>query len=128
MAGNMRGVSAEQDSRFKNKEKNLLKKMTFPAEFSTKVDLSKVQWAAMKPWIAHRLTELLGGLEDDVLIAYVYGQLEDPKTVDPRILQINLTGFLEKNASLFCKVGTAFWRARASMQRSPNPTSPPLSL
>ncbi len=28
------------------------------------------------------------------------------QNVDPRILQINLTGFLEKNTSLFVKVGT----------------------
>ena len=26
------------------------------------------------------------------------------QTIDPRILQINLTGFLEKNTSLFVKV------------------------
>jgi hypothetical protein len=32
-----RGVSAEQDNRFGNKEKQLLKKMTFPKEFSEKV-------------------------------------------------------------------------------------------
>lgn len=111
----------------------------------------------MKPWIGKRITELLGGLEDDVLIAYVIEQLEGKKvgrgrgrgmlggwleaerhgcrvrlwllarereaapvlaaacsapptaaspaqTVDPRQLQISLTGFLEKNTSLFCKV------------------------
>ena len=29
------------------------------------------------------------------------------QTVDPRQLQISLTGFLEKNTSLFCKVGAA---------------------
>jgi PWI domain len=87
-------------------------------------------------WIAQRVTELLG-IEDDVLIAYIYEQLEGHKvlkastvragsnlrvlvcvqwdterynsgmqTVDPRQLQINLTGFLEKNTSLFCKVHT----------------------
>lgn len=33
----------------------------------------------MKPWIAKRITELLGGLEDDVLIAYVIEQLEGKK-------------------------------------------------
>lgn len=54
--------------------------MKFPAEFGTKVDLRKVNWDAMKPWIAKRITELLGGLEDDVLIAYVVEQLEG-KTV-----------------------------------------------
>lgn len=98
-----RGVSAEQDSRFANKEKKLLKTMKFPPEFSTKVDLTKVNWDTMKPWIGKRITELLGGLEDDVLIAYVIEQLEGKKTVDPRQLQISLTGFLEKNTSLFCK-------------------------
>jgi hypothetical protein len=53
--------------------------MKFPAEFSTKVDLTRVNWEAMKPWIAKRITELLGGLEDEVLIAYVYEQLEGKK-------------------------------------------------
>ncbi|PSC72111.1 serine arginine repetitive matrix 1 [Micractinium conductrix] len=104
MSGNaFRGVSAEQDSRFANKEKKLMKSMKFPPEFSTKVDLTAVNWDTMKPWIAKRITELLGGLEDDVLIAYVIEQLEGKKNVDPRQLQISLTGFLEKNTSLFCK-------------------------
>jgi serine/arginine repetitive matrix protein 1 len=106
MSGNaFRGVSAEQDARFGDKEKKLLKAMakSFPEEYKTKVDLLKVNWEAMKPWIANRLTELLGGVEDDVLIGYVYEQLEGKKEVDPRLLQINLTGFLENNTRRFCK-------------------------
>jgi serine/arginine repetitive matrix protein 1 len=106
MSGNaFRGVSAEQDARFGDKEKKLLKAMakSFPEEYKTKVDSSKVNWEAMKPWIANRLTELLGGVEDDVLIGYVYEQLEGKKEVDPRLLQINLTGFLENNTRQFCK-------------------------
>lgn len=106
MSGNaFRGVSAEQDARFGDKEKKLLKSMakSFPEEYKTKVDLLKVNWEAMKPWIANRLTELLGGVEDDVLIGYVYEQLEGKKEIDPRIFQINLTGFLENNTRLFCK-------------------------
>lgn len=106
MSGNaFRGVSAEQDARFGDKEKKLLKAMakSFPEEYKTKVDLLKVNWEAMKPWIANRLTELLGGVEDDVLIGYVYEQLEGKKEVDPRLLQINLTGFLENNTRQFCK-------------------------
>ena len=75
----LRGVSADQDARFRNKEKKLLKSLKFPAEFSTKVDLRKVNWEVMKPWIARRVTELLGGLEDEVLIAYVYEQMEGKK-------------------------------------------------
>jgi serine/arginine repetitive matrix protein 1 len=53
--------------------------MKFPSEFGTKVDLTKVNWDTMKPWIAKRITELLGGLEDEVLIAYVYEQLDNKK-------------------------------------------------
>ena len=76
----LRGVSAEQDGRFRNKEKALLKKLekTFPAEFAVKVDLTSVNWDVMKPWIAKRVTELLG-LEDDVVIGYVNEQLEGNK-------------------------------------------------
>ena len=57
--------------------------MKFPAEFGTKVDLTKVNWDTMKPWIAKRITELLGGLEDEVLIAYVYEQLDNKKVGQP---------------------------------------------
>eukprot|EP00208_Stichococcus_sp_RCC1054_P004912 CAMPEP_0206144030 /NCGR_PEP_ID=MMETSP1473-20131121/22765_1 /ASSEMBLY_ACC=CAM_ASM_001109 /TAXON_ID=1461547 /ORGANISM="Stichococcus sp, Strain RCC1054" /LENGTH=484 /DNA_ID=CAMNT_0053539703 /DNA_START=131 /DNA_END=1589 /DNA_ORIENTATION=+ len=104
MSAGIKGVSATQDARYINKEKKLLRTMKFPKEFDLKVDLKKVNWEVMKTWIAQRVTELLG-IEDDVLIGYVFEQLdpETHKTVDPRQLQIALTGFLEKNTSLFCK-------------------------
>lgn len=59
-----------------SKEKKLLKSMKFPKEYETKVDLKKVNWEVMKTWIATRVTELLG-VEDEVLVGYVYEQLED---------------------------------------------------
>lgn len=102
MSAGIKGVSAAQDARYVNKEKKLLRTLKFPKEYDLKVDLTRVNWEVMKVWIAQRVTELLG-IEDDVLIAYIYEQLEGHKTVDPRQLQINLTGFLEKNTSLFCK-------------------------
>lgn len=49
--------------------------MKFPKEFDTKLDLRPVNWEAMKGWIAKRVTELLG-IEDEVLIAYIFEQLE----------------------------------------------------
>lgn len=73
-----RSFSADQDSRFGNKEKKLLKTMKFPAEYSQKVNATKVNWEVMKPWIAKRVTELLG-IEDEVLIAYIYEQVEGKK-------------------------------------------------
>lgn len=41
-----------------------------------KVDMRKVNLVVLKPWIAKRVTELIG-LEDDLVIEYVVGLLED---------------------------------------------------
>ena len=54
----------------------MIKKMKFPPSFDTKVDMRKVELAVLKPWIAKKIIELLG-FEDDVLIEYVSGLLED---------------------------------------------------
>lgn len=98
-----RGVAAGQDNRFTDKEKKLMKTMKFPKEYSLKVDVTKVNWEIMKEWSAQRVTQLLG-MEDEVLIGYIHEQLgTDKKDLDPRQLQISLTGFLEKNTSLFVK-------------------------
>ena len=53
---------------------------------------------ALKPWIHEKLTEILG-FEDDVVIDYAINQLEETNTPDPKIVQINLTGFL--NAKVY---------------------------
>ena len=107
-----------------------MKTMKFPKEYSLKVDVTKVNWEIMKEWSAQRVTQLLG-MEDEVVIGYIHEQLGTDKKVsqashdayealpaavvtcrpalvvqdlDPRQLQIALTGFLEKNTSLFVKV------------------------
>ena len=36
--------------------------------FAVQVDMRKINLEVLKPWIATRITELLGGLEDEVLI------------------------------------------------------------
>jgi serine/arginine repetitive matrix protein 1 len=81
--------------------------------------MKKVSFDAIKPWITEQITELLK-FEDDVLIHYVFSMLEDTQVcpVDlssaflcanlsqfpcPKTMQINLTGFLEKNAPAFIK-------------------------
>jgi len=58
-----------------SKEKKLLKSMKFPKEYDQKIPLKKIKWEVMKTWIATRVTELLG-VEDEVLIGYIYEQLE----------------------------------------------------
>lgn len=49
------------------------------------------------------MTELLGGLEDEMLIGMIHNELEQP-AVDPKQFHLNLMPFLEKNTSLFTKV------------------------
>lgn len=38
--------------------------------------MNKVNVETLKPWISQRITELLG-IEDDVIVEFVYNQLED---------------------------------------------------
>ncbi len=56
-----------------------MKSMKFPKEYEMKIELKKVNWEVMKTWIATRVNELLG-VEDEVLVAYIYEQFAD-KTV-----------------------------------------------
>nr|CAB3501287.1 unnamed protein product [Digitaria exilis] len=83
--GFFRGTSADQDTRFSNKQAKLLKTQKFAPELDHLVDMSKVKMDVMKPWIAKRVTELLG-FEDEVLINFIYGLLEE-KAEDDRIAQ-----------------------------------------
>lgn len=109
-----KGVSASQDSRFTNKHSLLLRKLKFPPSFDTKVDMTKVQLSVIKPWISHRVTELLG-FEDDVVLEYAAGMLEEERYPDPRKIQIQLMGFLEGNTAEFMK---ELWELLASAQES----------
>lgn len=43
--------------------------------------MSKVNIDTIKPWIAQRVTDLLG-LEDDVVVEFVYNQLEEKRVIN----------------------------------------------
>jgi hypothetical protein len=95
VSGFFKGTSADQDRRFSDKELKLLKSMKFPPEFDKKVrhwsiwpdecsfqtlfqvDLKKVNLNVIRPWIAKKVTELVG-FEDEVVVEYAMGLLEDP--------------------------------------------------
>lgn len=70
MGDGFRGVSADQDGRFKIAEKKLMSKMKFPPEFSQKVDISKIHLEVFRPWVAKKVTGYLG-MEDDIIINMV---------------------------------------------------------
>lgn len=112
-AGFFRGTSAEQDNRFSDKEKKLLKQMKFGESVTKKVDMSKIKVDVLRPWISKRVEELLG-MEDDVVEEFVVNEIEATQFPDGRRIQINLTGFLNgRNARIFT---TELWDLLLSAQ------------
>eukprot|EP00927_Polykrikos_kofoidii_P057392 TRINITY_DN51515_c0_g1_i1.p1 TRINITY_DN51515_c0_g1~~TRINITY_DN51515_c0_g1_i1.p1 ORF type:complete len:207 (+),score=42.10 TRINITY_DN51515_c0_g1_i1:77-697(+) len=120
MSGFFRGTSTDQ-VKCANAESKLInelqKKGRFPPHFSQKVNMSKVSMDVMTPWITRRVTELLG-FEDDIAVDYCIVQLKEPpeKGLDPKLLQVNLTGFMERKAATFC---SELWAHLLSAQQSP---------
>ncbi len=78
-----KGTSHDQDARFANKEKKLINSLAWPEEFKTKVNMRKVELAAIRPWIERRITELLG-FEDEVVVELCASLLE-PQEIDSKI-------------------------------------------
>ena len=48
--------------------------------------MSKVKLDVIKPWIAQKITEILG-IEDDVVVEFVFNQLEAEKVLFASVLQ-----------------------------------------
>ncbi|RDA83778.1 hypothetical protein CP532_5200 [Ophiocordyceps camponoti-leonardi (nom. inval.)] len=93
----------------------LLKSTKFPPEFNQKVDMEKVNLQVMKKWITKRISEILGN-EDDVVIELCFNLIEASRYPDIKSLQIQLTGFLDKDTATFCK---ELWNLLLSGQSSP---------
>lgn len=117
MSGFFRGTSTDQ-VKCRNAEEKLIKELDgkgrFPEHFAKKVNIAKVSMEVLKPWIAKRITDLLG-FEDDIVIDYCICQLSEP-ALDPKMLQVNLTGFMERKAAPFC---SELWELLLSAQESP---------
>ncbi|KAF9951643.1 hypothetical protein BGZ70_000902 [Mortierella alpina] len=112
-AGFFKGTSADQDTRFSDKHKKLLRSMHFPPEFNQKIDMKKVNLKVIKGWMAQRVSQLLG-IEDEVVVEYAFGMLEE-SSPDPKTMQINLQGFLDKNSQPFV---LELWKLLISAQTS----------
>lgn len=69
------GTSTDQDNRFADKKKKLMKTMKFPDNVDKKVDMTKVNLDTLKPWITKKITQMLT-IEDDVVTEFVFNQLE----------------------------------------------------
>ncbi len=45
------------------------------------IDMTRVKLDVLKPWIGQRVANFLNGLEDDVIVEFVFNQLEDKVSV-----------------------------------------------
>lgn len=91
------GTSAEQDNRFSDKHKKLLKQMKFSDNLNLKVfvttirftkeliyhfplqvDTKKVNLDVLRPWVTKKITGILG-MEDEVVVEFIFNQLEAEK-------------------------------------------------
>ncbi|KAL8642858.1 MAG: hypothetical protein Q9228_000505 [Teloschistes exilis] len=98
-----------------NVDAKLLKQTKFPPEFNQKVDMQRVNVEVLKKWIAGKISEVLGN-EDDVVIELCFNLLEGSRFPDIKVLQIQLTGFLDKDTPRFCK---ELWTLCLSAQNNP---------
>ncbi|CAO2656956.1 Nn.00g057590.m01.CDS01 [Neocucurbitaria sp. VM-36] len=92
-----------------------LKATKFPPEFDKKVDIEKVNIDLMKKWIANKITTILGD-EDDIVVETCYNLIEQNQFPKIKEIQIQLTGFLNKETAAFCK---ELWDLMLSAQDSP---------
>ncbi|RYP16644.1 hypothetical protein DL766_009073 [Monosporascus sp. MC13-8B] len=77
--------------------------------------MQKVNIQVMKKWIASKISEILGS-EDDVVIELCFNLIEGTRFPDIKSMQIQLTGFLDKDTAPFCK---ELWNLCLSAQASP---------
>jgi len=99
------GTSVEQDARFEDNKKKLMKTTKFAEILNKKVDMNKVNLDSLKPWITEQVITYMGD-EDDIVVDFICNQL-DTQFPNPKELQISLTGFLnDQNSSAFM---AEFW-------------------
>ncbi|CAO2183594.1 unnamed protein product, partial [Urochloa humidicola] len=90
--------SAGLDTIFANEEQSDMSQK-FAPKLDQLVDMTKVNLDSVKPWIANRVAQLLRR-EDEIVTNFIYSHLEG-KEVDGKKIQIQLTGFMEKNTVKF---------------------------
>jgi hypothetical protein len=74
--------------------------------------MKKVKLEILKPWIVQQVVHYMQA-EDDVLIGLIFNLLETAQFPDPRKMQVQLTGFLERNTKTLM---LDLWRLMLSAQ------------
>lgn len=115
-AGFFRGTSADQDNRFANKQKKLLKELNFSPILNSKLNTSKVDIDSLKPWIDDKIKEVLEK-DDEILSQSIYEHLAEKEPDGKNILML-ITGFVdESKASKFME---ELWTKLIDLQENSN--------
>ncbi|CAD7962203.1 unnamed protein product [Amoebophrya sp. A120] len=89
--------------------------------YKKEIDMSKITFDSIKPWIKTKVIEIMG-FEDDIVIEYVNSQLTFEKQtadekIEPKKFQMNLTPFLGKQTPEFCQ---ELWELLISAMSEPS--------
>eukprot|EP00658_Telonema_sp_P-2_P020890 TRINITY_DN1828_c0_g1_i1.p1 TRINITY_DN1828_c0_g1~~TRINITY_DN1828_c0_g1_i1.p1 ORF type:complete len:319 (+),score=28.88 TRINITY_DN1828_c0_g1_i1:40-996(+) len=95
----------------------------YPPCFKRKVNEKRVKMDAIVRWAPRRVVQLLG-YEDEVVVSYVTEMLKDGG-INPRSLQVALTGFLNEKAPVFTK---DLWDLMLDGQNQPDGVPTQLAL
>ena len=87
-----RGTTNEQDGRFSNKEKKLLKGLGWPEEYRERIDIKKIKMDVIKRWVEEKVKDY--GIDDELVTPFIIGELEGAgeKGMDGKSLVMNLQG------------------------------------
>lgn len=122
-AGFFRGTSADQDNRFADKQKKLLKELNFSPILNTKLNMSKIELDGLKPWIEQKIKDILE-MDDDILSDSIFEFLKD-KEPDGKGLLVLITGFVDESKS--AKFVEELWTKLIEVQDNSNGVSPKLA-
>jgi len=83
-----------------NKHDKLSKNTKFPKVYQKMINMNRINFETIKPWIEKRITSIIG-IEDEILTALIYNLLQDTQHPDPKMMHIQLMGFLESHTEEF---------------------------
>ena len=104
------------------KAKGPSKSPKLPEVLLQPVDTRRVNLEVVRQWVVGKITELLGGVEDEVLCGLVMNLLEEPRPSGAHV-HATLITFLEKHTSAFLE---ELWGMLAGAQHEPSGVPPQL--
>lgn len=115
-AGFFRGTSSDQDNRFADKQKKLLKELNYSPILNTKLNMSKIDVNSLRPWIETKIKEVLEK-DDELLSESIYEHLAE-KEPDGKNILVIITSFVDENkASKFME---ELWTKLIDLQDNSN--------